>query len=229
MRPRSLIVVVAALAAGVLAHASPIQTLWDNYLSPVPGYDRLGYFSSEVSASVPDAYAGDDAIFTGSVVIQEIKWLGMRNMAYTYGSAEVVILDASFSILHSLTGLSYSSTTITDSAFPWGYTPYEGTVAIPNILLPAGHYYFAVRLVSGTPDAPTGGRNFVLTTGGGAIHGNTMGVIRVPAFGAPNWTLIGNYFGSRPTEYAYRIRGQMVPEPAGLLLLVLGGLLAWRR
>lgn len=229
MRPRSLFVVAAVLAAGVMAQAGPIETLWDNYWSPAPGYDRLGYFSSEISASVPDSFAGDDAIFAEPVRIQEIKWLGMRNTTYTYGSAEVVILDTSFNTLHSLTGLSFSSTTITDGAFPWGYTPYEGTVAIPNIELAPGRYYFAVRLVSGTPQAPTGGRNFVLTTGSGTIHGGTMGVIRVPAFGAPNWTLIGNYFGSRPTEYAYRIRGEIIPEPAGLVLLALGGLLARRR
>lgn len=221
--------VALVLLAGALA--APGDLIWDNFLSPPNGYDGQSFFSSEVSAAIPSSWAGDDAYFGQPVIVQGIEWLAIRKPGYTY-TAEAIILDGGFNTLHYFPGLSYSA--VIDPNNPlFGYQSYKGFVELPDVNLASGHYYFAVRLVSGTPENPAGGRNFLLTTGSGmpnpAHPALTMGVVQVPSFGYPDWTLIGNYESSPVTDYSYRIYGEVIPEPVGLAMLAAAVFFARRR
>ncbi len=231
---RSNLCLFAIILVAIGAVSAQAELIWDNYLSNNPGYDGTSYFSSERCTSVPDSWAGDDAVWETTVTISAIEWLGARKPGYDYGYAEAIILDSDFQTLYEFTidsgqPLDYTAEELPGPVFGW--MPYEGYVEIPETTLLAGQYYIAVRLVSAAEpgDATTAGRNVVLTTGNGGINGDTMGVIKNVGLGADDWMLVDNYFGTPATDYSYRIYGVEVPEPAGLLLLVSGLLLGRRR
>lgn len=190
--------------------------LWDNYLTPPVGHDRVSGRASERNTDVPDAWTVDDAVFASPVRVQELRWIGLRDETTHYASADLIVLDAEFQQLELLSGVPFFATPL---EMLLGYQVYEGRIDGLNIDLPAGRYYVGARLVDGGS-----GRNFVATTGRGQIAGETTGAFRSATFGVPNWTLVGVF--ATPTDYAYRIYG--VPEPAGFVLAAAGALMTVR-
>ena len=240
----SSLIVLVLLAGAVCA---PADLLWDNYLpNPDGWYDGELYFTSEFSAAVahptdPGSWTADDMVLSGDLPaqIERLEWLAIRSPGYDY-TAEILILDENFNELYKLTEadgeLTFSDEIINDGDPLFGKQAYQGFVDIGQAYQPVlqpGHYYVAARLVSGTVENPGGGRNFILTTSTGDPNdptnpnGLTEGAAWCPAFGIPNWTLASDY-GVPRTDYSYRVRGEIIPEPAAALLL-LAGLLLRRR
>ena len=85
---------------------------------------------------------------------------------------------------------------------------------------------YELRLVNGA-NGDEDGRNVMLTTGGGAVNGLTMGLFQSYFFGYPNWTFTADTSGNLTTDFAFQLYG--IPEPASLVLLIAGGLLFRRR
>ena len=65
------------------------------------------------------------------------------------------------------------------------------------------------------------------------IRGRTEGYTRAAVFGAPDWTPASDVWFAPPTdqhfEFAFRVYADVVPEPASLALLLVGGVLMIRR
>jgi len=199
------VVLTAAIATAALADTNrrPLPSiLWDNFLTNPDGggFDGWSYFSSERNTNVVESWAGDDAFFDVGVTVQGIGWAAIRDADYTY-TAETIVLDDAFNELVSFTGLPFTALATYDWLF--GYETYNGYVQTSPITLPAGHYYFAVRLA-----VDAAGRNMILSTGNGAINGLTEGAVQSEFFGIPDWSLFSQAFpGATPTDYAYRIHG----------------------
>jgi len=212
----------AVIALAVLAGVAGVQAdiIWDNYLTSPDGYDSISAFTSERNTNVVDSWAGDDAIFGAPVTVTGVEWLAIRDPDYQY-TAEVVVLDENFDIVNEYIEMDYAATVVTPDPL-FGYQVYSGYIDLGGLDLPAGQYYFAVRLFTGGA-----GRNMILTTGDGTINGLSMGVVQSDHFGIANWTEIASAWPGAPvTDLAYRIHG--VPEPASLVLLA-GGLFMLRR
>jgi hypothetical protein len=231
MRRISLALVAALIAAGTpLACA---ELIWDNFLTPDPandgGFDGVSYFSSERNAAVEDSWAADDAVWPHEVTVQAIKWAGARDARFPYGYVELIILEEQQGMLEVVQQYSLGQPAIlgTFGTF-FGLQVYNGYIELPEegISLPAGHYYFGVRLVNGV-NGDEDGRNVMLTTGGGAVNGLTMGLFQSYFFGYPNWTFTADTSGNLTTDFAFQLYG--IPEPASLVLLIAGGLLFRRR
>ncbi len=227
--------VVATLFAllGLVA-GGQAEVIWDNFITDPEhgGFDGLAYFSSERTASVSDSWAADDADFGDPVRIEAISWSATADLDHAY-TAEFIILDEHFNPLHELDQLDW---TIEDTyGDEFGYTAYTGRIDLQvPIELGIGHYYYAVRLASETG----AGRNLQLTTGegwsgNGEINGQTGGAFQSTHFyyqGWPDWALIVDaYPGVNDTDFAYRLHGEIIPEPASLLALLTAGLLMRRR
>ena len=166
--------------------------------------------------------------------MQGITWAGARDPRFAYGNVEIIILRdepaRGLSVVQQYALGQPPEIQGTFGTFQ-GFQVYDGFATIPDggITLPAGHYYFGVRLVSG-PNGDEDGRNLMLTTGtyGGTTHinGLTMGVFQSNSFGYPDWTRTADTSAHITTDFAFRIHG--IPEPASLLLLGVGVLLARR-
>lgn len=219
---------LALLVTASASAASVASLLWDNYQSTgnpayPDGWDGVGFLSSESDASVEDSWVIDDAVFESDVVVQAVEWLGLRKTGYNY-TAEVIILDTEFNLVAERTDLFYTALQTEPNTPIAGFKPYKALTEFTNVELPAGRYYFGVRLKNGTDAGLGGGRNFILTTGDGNIQGETPGAFKAPAWGYPAWTYTNAMSTPINTDFAFRVRG--IPEPASILAL---GLLALLR
>jgi hypothetical protein len=236
MRPLTLALTVSLAFLGT---AQATTLLWDNFLTANPaadgGFDGRSYFSSERDAAVEDSWAADDAVWDHPVQVEGIKWAAARDARFAYGDVEIIILqeqgERSLSVVQQYALGEPPAIQGTFGTY-LGFQVYNGYAAIPDggITLPAGHYYFGVRLVSG-PNGDGDGRNLMLTTGtsGGVttINGQTMGLFQSNFYGYPNWTPVAETSASMTTDFAFQIYG--IPEPASLVLLGAGILLLRRR
>ena len=237
-----------ALFVGMTA---PAAVIWDNYLSTNPDnasewYDGVYALSSERSTLVTNSWTGDDAIFDSSVTLTGLSWYGLLekrpNALYT-GVDVVVYLknpdqEGSYPIAPGavpvalFTDLAFTERDIADTSFDGGgkqYQAYEGTVELPeNVALDPGHYYYSVRMIDNGL-----GRAYALTTGAGESNpraDTTMAVFQSTFLyypDRPNWVYV-DQASAMASDYAYRLYG-VVPEPASLLLLALGGFALRRR
>jgi hypothetical protein len=207
--------------------------LWDNYHTGPNGHDGVSALSSERDTIIPQSWTADDATFDAGlypqgVAIQEVRWIGMSEDGATYGQADAIILDENFNTVWEASGLSYTVLQTLPPNFA-NHTTYEASVNITDVELGPGRYYIATRLVG---DSALG-RNFVATTGEGVNFGNapnhTEGAFRSDVFGFPQWTLVSQVPLVATSDFAYQIHGVAIPEPAGLLLIVTGGLALLRR
>jgi hypothetical protein len=230
----ALTVVLAATAAG----AARADMIWDNFLSSNPasdgGFDGRSYFSSERNASVVDSWTADDAVWTQSVTVQGVKWAGGRDARFPYGTVELIVLKEVDGVLSTVQQYSLGQPTVTGTFGTFqGFQVYDGYVDLPGggLGLTAGHYYFGIRLVNGV-NGDADGRNVFMTTGtiGGqtTINGLTMGMFQSDFFGYPNWTLTADTSAHMTTDFAFQVYG-ILPEPASLMLLAAGLLVARRR
>lgn len=212
------------LAAGWLASAAvagPISLLWDNYLSDAPGHDARNALSSERRTLVQDSFVVDDAIFSQPVRVDEIRWIAYRQVGamIQYNTADLIVLDENFNSVLSLTDAAYTATPLGTQL---GLELYEGRADLSSFAgsreLAAGRYFVGSRLVGNFL-----GRNFAATTGDGAMNGLSFGYTRSPSFASNNWTSVTGIIGIGSTEFAYQVYGAIVPEPASLALLLVGG------
>jgi hypothetical protein len=225
------IILVLALAGASSARA---VLIWDNFLTANPptdgGFDGHSFFSSERNAAVEDSWAADDAVWTGNVTVQGVKWAGGRDPRFPYGNVELIVLNEQGGGLSVVQQYSLGQPTIqgTFGTFD-GFEVYDGYIELPpgGLDLGPGHYYFGVRLVNGA-NGDEDGRNVMLTTGDGAINGVTMGLFQSDFFGYPDWTLTADTSAGITTDFAFQVYG-VIPEPVSLVLLTAGAFLARRR
>jgi hypothetical protein len=250
------------VAALVPATASASVLLHDNYLGHPgqPGwtlpYDGVAAHSSERNTMVTESWTGDDLIVPGGAeyIIQKFEWIGLlyTGPGAQWNFADVVIYRrnpdgaghpitpgdlpiAQFNNL-PLTSFAQRVSPQGQPEYLFGLPVYEGSVVTPDVTLPPGHYYYAVRVVGNGR-----GQFFLATTGGGTDFGaGQMGIFQSTFFQQPNWVNIievlqvpdpNNPGQLMPyaTDFAYRVWGEIVPEPAGLILLAAGIPLLWRQ
>lgn len=218
------IVVIRLLLAAALSNglgaAAFADVLWNN-MQGVNGYDGVAGLSSERNTLVSDSWAADDVIAGQAWQVTGIRWIGLRDDSRTYLRADYLVLDASLSVIADVRDVAY---TATPKGRALGMEAYEGLIDVPNLALAPGRYYFATRLVDGAL-----GRNFIATTGSGAMNGMTHSLFRSPFFGLNNWVSSSLVLDSGASELAYRIEGVGVPEPASAGLLLAGALALLRR
>ncbi|MGD8451999.1 MAG: PEP-CTERM sorting domain-containing protein [Phycisphaerae bacterium] len=253
---RSLITTIAILLT--CSVAAQADLLWDNYLpggqsylgEEGPGFDGLSVKSSERNTRIDDSWTGDDAFFTDMVELQQIKWIGAlaAEAGSEFTAADVIIFEApgQFPIdpdnLGSLIKYQASNLPVNMDMGVWEQFDgnwrhmYEGAVDVPDVQLEAGHYFIAVRLVGNYY-----GQNYIATTGNGSTHSefypdtptDSMGVFQSYSFlyppYEPQWVLVDEVPGTAPSDYAYQIYGNIVPEPASIGLLALGLVALLRR
>jgi hypothetical protein len=245
-------IVFFAVGALLLPVVAPAELIWDNYLPggknhlgvPGPGYDGLNIKSSERDTRIDDSWTGDDATFEQPVELQSIKWIGalVQEAGAVFQAADVIVFKdpGYFPILPSdpnfVANIVYEQWDLPLSMDLGIIEPlfgnkrmYEGTVDLPDITLAPGHYYYSVRVVGNLF-----GKNYVATTGFGT-HGdeggtraNDFGIYQSYSFYYPpysdSWVYASQTPQTDPSEYAYRLYGEFVPEPACALMLGLAGL-----
>lgn len=229
---RHLVVSIACLAFAGATQALAIE-LWHNYQS---GYNAASSLSSERFTLVNDSWTVDDAVLTspgGIVRLQSIEWIGLRDPRYTYPQAEFILLrpvpdpqnPGHFLLQPSGVPNQLGTYTVEVLGSQGIYEIYRGTLALPNIDIPAGHYFVGTRL-HGDPQVRLG-RNFAVSrTGGPNPAGLDQGYFRSDDFGVPDWLIVERVpLVGRPTDYAFRLFGEQIPEPASFVLLA-GGLAA---
>ena len=226
---------VGQLALCVVSSASAGTVLWDNYLTPGTGYDGVSALSSERNTVTADSWVADDAVFESPVLVDEVRWIGYREIGIggVYATADMLIMDGSFNPVLELTDVDYSSTVL-DTRVILGrtYEIYEGVVTLPvgesgevDRELDPGHYYFGARLVGNGL-----GQNFFATTGKGEINGLTLGYTRSPSFHQNQWTPVDVVYGIQfDTDFAFQVTGSIVPEPVSFMMVACGGLFLLRR
>ena len=119
---------------------------------------------------------------------------------------------------------TFTSTTLGEQ---FNLEVYEGTLQVDPIVLQPGQYFIGARLVGENL-----GRNFAATsyTDGGNPEGESQAYFKGVPFGADDWTPVEDILSSGlPSDFAYRISGTNIPEPASLLLLALGTVAALLR
>ena len=223
MRLTHLIVLTVSVCLGPLASA---DLLWDNYAIP-NGWDGVTGLSSERDTLISDTWVVDDAIFEQNVIVQEIQWIGFRDDKPLV-AADWIIMDTDFVVIAEMQDAEF---TRNDLGRQLGrFELYEGSLTLPEgegVQLEPGRYFIGTRLVGEFL-----GRNFAATsaTGAGNIFGESQAYFKGVAFGFDDWTPVNEVLSSgEPSDFAYRIIGTIVPEPASLILLVLGAAAALRR
>ena len=203
---------------GVLAAvAGRADVIWDN-----GSFDGQRGISSEKDnyLVVHGSFAADDAVLTTGYYLQEIRWWGaaLINQYHSFASyqAQFTILgdDPNAGALYLSEPMAFDATD-TGTTF-YSYRVYIGAVTVPDFYLAPGHYHFAVRLISNS------GRNFQLSTGNGAVQGETIGLFQGQDFWGgpppPYWVTIQQFVGLT-TDFAFSLHG-IVPEPTALLALL---------
>lgn len=232
---------VALLLFGVTASVNADEILWDNY--PVGLQDVTVNMSSErntqvvESTWVVDDIALDPGISLEDIGLTRLEWVGARDTSYTYGVADVILLDADLNTVLELSDLEYLATPFDPEPNPDPDTEtYQGELVFdaPISLLEVGlghHLYVGVRLAG---DGYLQGRNHAVTSSiDSTTRGLTEGYTKAAVFGAPYWrpaseVWYGGPSGDSSFEFAFRMYA--IPEPASIGLLLLGGLLlTWRR
>jgi hypothetical protein len=225
------LVLCTAMLLGLAAAAASADVIWDNY--PGDSFDASKKLNSERWTIVEDAWTVDDAEFDEPVDVISIDWVGIRDSRYDYDLAEFIILLPQRDISGSITGMatlyqSFASYSVLRSIATSGnLETYEGELVLPDIELPAGQYYYGVRLVG---DQQAGvGRNWVV----GAVNAQAnTAFYRNPTagFSFANWSPVTNVpTFTQSQDFAYRLNGAVVPEPAVVATLLAGALLGLRR
>lgn len=215
----------APLAVVLAASASAGSVLWNNYLTPGPGHDGVSALSSERQTLAAESWVADDTLFNNPVNIEEIRWIGYREIGTggQYPLADLIILDGSFGTIVELSDQSYTDSVIeTQQILGRTYEIYEGVLnlGVNSQQLAAGHYYFGTRLVGNSL-----GQNFFATTGNGTLNGTTQGYTRSPSFFQNQWTPVSDVYGIQfNTDFAFQVYGTVVPEPVSLVMMLGGGL-----
>ncbi len=220
------------------------ELLWDNYPGGLGGLQDVTFnMSSERNTAVWEStWIVDDVDFAetnidpGDATLTRLEWVGARQPGYSYSTVDVIVLDGNFSTLFELSDLEYSLTDY-DSELGPGMQLYEGEVeldvseAIPWQEL-TEHFYIGVRLVG---DGYYQGRNRNVTSSiDTTLRGRTEGYMKAAIFGAPDWTPASDVWYAPPSdennfEFAFRVYADVVPEPAGVVLLLAGSVLMLRR
>jgi hypothetical protein len=197
------------------------EVLWDNY-SGSTGYDGYQQLSSERNPTVPDSWTVDDALFAQPSRITRIRWIASLYIAPQRHLCDILVLrrtdEGAFEIVRQFDDLEFTKRHILYTF--GGEEHYEGSVTLPGagLELEPGHYYCGARQVGTDGRA----RNFHLTAGKGVIKGKTMGYFKAPIFGYPEWTPVDQPFKGYATDFAFRLEGEIIPEPAtAALALVL--------
>lgn len=235
----------AALLSAVTVSASADQLLWDNNPGGVGGLQNPNYaLSSERNTGIWDStWVVDDidiaqipGVQPEDITLTRLSWIGARDANFGYSTVDVIILDGAFNTIFEASGLSYEYVN-----HPYdldsGFQLYEGMVSLVDqnppafgpIALPE-HFYIGVRLVG---DGYFQGANRAVTSSIDAVRGRTEGYTLAPLFGAPNWKPASEVWYAPPTdsafEFAFRLYGDVIPEPAGLAVLLGGGVLLLRK
>lgn len=199
--------------------------LWDNYLSQPNGYDGVNALTSERKTLVQRSWTVDDVIFDNPVQLDAIRWLAVRqpmSSSINYPAADILVMNESFVPVVTLTDVAFSATVRGNLG---NLQAYEGQVDFPaSTVLPAGRYFVGARLVGNDL-----GRNFMLTTGNGAMNGDSFGYHQAESFAVNQWVPVGQVNGISNTEFAYQVYGTIVPEPTTMILLGVGAILLRRR
>jgi hypothetical protein len=175
--------------------------LWSNYLSPA-GYDGRAGLSSERATLTNESWTADDVVLEVQSRLTAIRWIGFREPGMSFPAADFLILNDSFQVVADGTSFPYSATVIGSD---FGMETYEGSVALPPIVLEPGRYYISARLVDEGL-----GRNFLATTGEGQLAGESFGVFRSAFFGFPEWSPAAAALESDPSEFALVLEGNIL-------------------
>lgn len=228
----------ASLAFSGIASA---DLLHDNY--PGNTYNAAKYLSAEKNTQVSDSWVVDDATFEQPVQVQQIEWIGYRQIKsgaknLTYTNAEYSIRTrtgspGSFNFPLVSAGAQGSATYTTESLGLFQndtYELYSGKITLPNAIELAANepFWFGVRLIGDAANQFLG-RNFLVSAQ------SQIGVDQGFAYNVEGWngwipvSPLPNF--PDKTDFAFRVYGVVIPEPSSLLaLLVMTGLvLAGRR
>ncbi len=245
MRAR-LIGIIAAMSVGAtLASASMI--VYDNIGDFVPDGDTyyeasqvIDLGGGDVNSWVAEDFYAYDLAPEEVAEIDAIEWVAEYNNHGMFRSeiiytAEVIILEESVERGYTevagfpIDGLSYER-----EGTEVGVAVVDRfTVELPEtfIMTPESHYYVGVRLK--TPDGMYGGSHRIASVGNPVNDHSLASAIYKSDWGYPDWTPMDSdpfWAGSGNTEYAISLRGTITPEPAGMLLILVGaGVLLGRR
>lgn len=220
MRITYVIVLTVSVCLCPLASA---DLLWNNYAMTPTGWDGVTGLSSERDTLISDTWVVDDAIFEQPVIVQEIQWLGFRD-ADPLVAADYIIMDNQFQVIAEVHDAPFSAN---DLGMQLGrYELYEGTLTVAGgVELAPGQYFIGTRLVGQFL-----GRNFAATSVTGDHLGQSEAYFKGVPFGFDDWTQVNQVLISgEPSDFAYRINGTIIPEPASLMLLAFGAAATLRR
>lgn len=223
MRITHVIVLTVSVCLCPLVSA---DLLWDNYAPNTPfGWDGVTGLSSERDTLISDTWVIDDAVFEQTVMVQEIQWLGFRDDEPLVG-ADYIIMDNEFQVIAEVHDAPFTANDLGEQL--GRFELYEGSVALAeSVELGPGQYFIGTRLVGESL-----GRNFAATSATGArnIFGESQAYFKGVPFGFDQWTPVNEVLTSgEPSDFAFRVNGTIVPEPASLMLLAFGAAATLRR
>lgn len=210
---------LTCLACILVVESRASDLLWDNYQGSM-GFDLNGLWS-ERNPLVADAWTIDDVVFNEPVRIERIRWYGgtKSELPLEHPCDYIVLTPAGggqFTVVQEGKDLVAQRRFIARDFGGWEW--HEGTLNLPGegLDLQPGHYYIGTRLVSDRPWA----RAFIATSGAGKIKGKSMGYFRSPPLGYPDWVPAEALFYGEPRDFAFRVEGQVIAEPASLSALL---------